>query len=129
MLFQQKNYSCSKGLDCEEQNYSLALMKMKCSMDIRKCHQERVSKLVLTKRERLVECKKPSSVKQSWLQTKMQNHNSVSKQYLEGFGHALITTCKTLKVTKNAFMPSGQLCGKDKLFLSEASDKRQNFCP
>lgn len=108
LFFQHNNSSCSKGLDYKEQNYLVSLLKMKCFIDIWKCHQERVLKPMLTKREQLVESKKPSSIKWSRLQTKMQSRNSVSKQHLEGFGHALITTCigmktkcKTLKVAKN----------------------------
>lgn len=66
----------------------------------------------------------------------MQNQNSVPTQHFEGFGYALITMFiemktkyKPLKVIKNEFLPSGQLCGKDQLFFWEASDKGQNFYP
>lgn len=66
----------------------------------------------------------------------MQNQNSVPTQHFEGFGYALITTCiqmktkhKPLKVIKNKFLSSGQLCGKDQLFFWEASDKGQTFYP
>lgn len=120
LFFQHNNSSCSKGLDCKEQNYLVPLLKMFHR------HMEVSSGEgfeVLTKREQLVECKKPSSIKWSWLQTKLQNRNSVSKQHLEGFGHALITTCfgmktkcKTWKVTKSEFLPSGQLYSKGQLF-------------
>lgn len=67
------------------------------------------------------------------LQTKVQNYNSVSKQHLEVFGHAIITTgiemkrkCKTLKATKNKFLPSESPWQRS-TFLYEASDKGQDF--
>lgn len=132
-FFQHNNSSCSKCLDCKEQNYLVAVLKMKCFIDIRKSHQEGVLKPVLTKRGQVVECKKPSSIKWSWLKIKMHHHNSVSKQHLEDFGHSLITCigmktkCKTLKVTKNEFLPSGQLYGKDQLFSMRTVTKDRIF--
>lgn len=68
LFFQHNNSSCSKGLDCKEQEYLVALLKMKCFIDICKRNQEKGLKPVLTKREQLVKSKKCSSIKRSWLQ-------------------------------------------------------------